>query len=411
MRTKKNARVLMIAPTPFFSDRGCHVRIFEEAKILQSLGYKVSLCTYHAGRDIHEIETHRIIRVPWYKKLSAGPSYHKFYIDLILLVYVIYHCLRNKPDIIHAHLHEGIVIGKIASLLFRLPLIADIQGSLTEELIQHRFIHPRGIMYHLFRLVERIVVIFPDVTLISSKSAFRNSPGWLRDAMVKAKLIIDGVDTDHFYPNISSDGLRARLGIPEKVKVVGYLGLLTDYQGVSVLIESIYHLVKISNKVHFLIMGYPNVEHYKEQVKRFGLEQFVTFTGRVPYEDAPRYLSVCDLAVSPKSDSTESNGKLMNYMAMGLPIIASNTSVNQEILGELGVYADVQDPTSFAQAMLQILSDDKRARSIGACMGEKARTEYSWRSLGIEISDIYQSMMSVCQPEQESELGIEESTI
>jgi len=72
---------MMIAPTPFFADRGCHVRIYEEARILQSLGNKVIIYTYHNGRNISGIKIKRIMNIPWYKKLEAGPSYHMFYLD------------------------------------------------------------------------------------------------------------------------------------------------------------------------------------------------------------------------------------------------------------------------------------------------------------------------------------------
>ena len=129
----------MIAPTPFFADRGCHVRILGEAKALIDLGHELILCTYFLGRDIEGIPVVRTLSVPWYNKLSAGPSWHKFYIDLLLLWKVVSVCRTFRPDVIHAHLHEGVVIGKIASRLFRIPLVADLQGSLTDELLAHRF--------------------------------------------------------------------------------------------------------------------------------------------------------------------------------------------------------------------------------------------------------------------------------
>ena len=120
----------MIAPTPFFADRGCHVRILGEAKALIEMGHQVTLCTYFLGRDVEGIPTARTMRVPWYGKLSAGPSWHKFYIDLLLLWTVLRTCRSFRPDIIHAHLHEGIVIGKIASVIFRIPLLRICRAAL-----------------------------------------------------------------------------------------------------------------------------------------------------------------------------------------------------------------------------------------------------------------------------------------
>ena len=77
MKTSRDGmRILIIAPTPFFADRGCHVRILEEARALMALGRQVTICTYHNGRDINGIDARRIVKIPWYSKLSAGPSFH-----------------------------------------------------------------------------------------------------------------------------------------------------------------------------------------------------------------------------------------------------------------------------------------------------------------------------------------------
>ena len=151
----RHKRILMIAPTPFFADRGCHVRIMGEAKALIALGNKVILCTYGLGRNVDGIPTERALAIPWYKKLSAGPSFHKLYIDVLLLWKALRICRRFRPDIIHAHLHEGIVIGKVASKVFGIPLVADLQGSLTDELLDHKFIPNVRWLVKLTRWIKR----------------------------------------------------------------------------------------------------------------------------------------------------------------------------------------------------------------------------------------------------------------
>ena len=127
----RTSRILMIAPTPFFADRGCHVRIYEEARALQAMGCQVEVCTYHLGDDRPGLTTHRTLRVPWYKKLSAGPSWHKLYLDVLLLfkAWSVAHKLR--PDVIHGHLHEGAAIGWVVGKLAGVPVVADFQGSLS----------------------------------------------------------------------------------------------------------------------------------------------------------------------------------------------------------------------------------------------------------------------------------------
>src|SRR5688572_28698065 len=135
----KISRVLILAPTPFFADRGCHMHIAEQAYALQKKGLEVLIATYHLGRDLNGLATVRSFRIPWYRKLGPGPSWHKFYVDPLLLLTAYKAAKKFKPDVIHAHLHEGAILGWLLRHLLKIPLVFDMQGSLTGELIAHNF--------------------------------------------------------------------------------------------------------------------------------------------------------------------------------------------------------------------------------------------------------------------------------
>ena len=77
-------RVLMIAPTSFFADYGCHVRILEEARILQKLGLSVKLVTYYKGRDLPGMDIERTRPTPWRAEYEVGSSRHKIAFDVLL---------------------------------------------------------------------------------------------------------------------------------------------------------------------------------------------------------------------------------------------------------------------------------------------------------------------------------------
>src|SRR5215216_2153792 len=66
--------ILMIAPTSFFADYGCHIRIWQEAKALQALGHRVVISTYHNGDDMPDLEIRRSWGVPWIKRAMVGSS-------------------------------------------------------------------------------------------------------------------------------------------------------------------------------------------------------------------------------------------------------------------------------------------------------------------------------------------------
>lgn len=206
-------RILMIAPTPFFADRGCHVRILGEAKALINLGHRLILCTYFLGRDVEGVPTERTVVIPWYNRLSAGPSWHKFYIDILLLLKVLHACRNFRPDIIHAHLHEGIVIGKIASLIFRIPLVADLQGSLTDELLAHKFLPNIRSIIRFVSWIERKINQMPAHLIVSSTQTAQACVNLYGIAAERVTSLMDGVDLDIYRPLERDISLQTSLGL------------------------------------------------------------------------------------------------------------------------------------------------------------------------------------------------------
>ena len=384
----KSFRILVVAPTPFFADRGCHVRILGEIKALNTLGHVTKVCTYHLGKDIEGIGTVRTLRIPWYNNLSAGPSIHKFYIDLLLLWEVLKTCRSFEPDIIHAHLHEGIVIGKIASLVFRVPLVADLQGSLTDEILDHKFIPRWPWLVSSVRWIEKQVNRMPYQLIASSTNTAQlvsDRFGIQRSTIVTIK---DGVDHEVFYPRPPDPSLRTSLGIGADDKVVVFIGVLSQYQGIDLLLECIPRILREFSHVKFLIIGFPDQE-YRQKAKAMGVDRDAIFTGKIPYAEAPRYLALGNIAVSPKMSTTEANLKLFTYMAMGLPTVVFDNPVNQEILGDLGVYAEDENATSFAAALVRLLQDETQAKALGEACYRKAFADYSWESAGRQLLAIY----------------------
>jgi glycosyltransferase involved in cell wall biosynthesis len=177
-----------------------------------------------------------------------------------------------------------------------------------------------------------------------------------------------------------------------KNSVVIFVGVLTEYQGVDVLIEAVPHVVQKVPESKFLIVGYPNEEHYRQRARDLGVQAWVHFTGKISYEDVPRYLSLADIAVSPKLSSTEANLKLFTYMAMGLPTVVFDNPVNREILGDVGVYAETVNSTALAEALVRVLKDKGWAKHLGILSRRKAVEEYSWSVVGKRLGDIYNSV-------------------
>ena len=389
---RKTYSVLMIAPTSFFADYGCHVRILEEALILRQMGNRVTICTYHNGRDVADLDIRRTMPILWRTGYEVGSSRHKMGFDVLLSLKALSVALRVRPDIIHGHIHEGALIGYTVSKLLGVPLVFDFQGSMTSEMIDHGFLNPEGSFYRPARWLEQQIVKLPSAIITSSQHAAELLTNDFHCPSDKIAAIPDCVNADFFAPGQSkqtSNALKATLGIPPERQVVVYLGLLAEWQGTGLLLQAAAQLISRRPNVHFLIMGFPAVETYRQQARKLGLDNHVTFTGKIPYEQAPSFLTLGDVAVAPKISTTEGSGKLLNYMAMGLPTVAFDLPVSREYLDSLGVYARLGNAASLADALETMLVDRERADALGQNLRQRAIERYSWTAAGEKIMDVY----------------------
>jgi len=388
----------MVAPTSFFSDYGCSVRILEEAKILQARGNKLTICTYRNGKDVPGLGIRRTLSIPFREHYEVGSSLHKIGFDLLLFWSVLFSALRQRPDVIHAHMHEGALIGLLVGRLLRIPMVFDFQGSLTGEMLDHRFLHKDSIFYRPLRWLETKIDRKSPAILTSSHNAKQLLIEEFGCRADKVHTVPDCVDTSAFFPPDSDEQAilaerKSYLGIAAERRVVAYLGLLADYQGTDALLEAAAHLIRQRPDVHFLIMGFPAVDQYQDKAIKLGVAGNVTLTGKVPYQKARDYLAVGDIAVAPKLSATEGSGKILNYMAMGLPTVAFDMPVSREYLGDLGIYATPADPHSLEQALYEGLFDDRHS-AIGKRLRQIAIEKYSWDRAADTILQAYHA---VCQ--------------
>lgn len=408
LRQSRHLNILMLAPTMFFADYGCHVRILEEAVILRQLGHRVTILAYPNGRDVAGLDVRRCWGVPFNYRVIVGSSRHKIYLDAMLALKAVGHVVRDRPHVIHAHLHEGGLLGWMLSRLIGAPLVFDFQGSLTGEMIDHHFLSgPDSRAYRPLRWLEHKIDHAAPVVLTSSQHAANLLEAEFGVPRSRIHALPDCVNADTFSPNVTSPedkaALRRALNIPISRPLFVYLGLLTEYQGIGLLLEATRELKTGGADFHLLVMGFPH-EGYQARAAALNLADRVTFTGKVAYEDAPRYLALGDFAVAPKVSATEGSGKLLNYMSMALPTLAFDLPVSREYLGDAGIYARDISARALAEGMTTLLTmPADRRHEIGRRLRERARSLYSWERAGTYLVDLYRQL---CQQHGELRHGV-----
>lgn len=335
--------------------------------------------------------------MPWKRGVMVGSSRHKLYFDLALLAAVQGAAKSFRPDVIHAHIHEGALLGWTVRQRRHVPLVFDYQGSMTAEMVDHHFVRADSPLLGPLKWLEHRIDKSADAVITSSHNAERALRASIGDRTDRISTVVDAVNTASFAPpstdleRMATMALKQSLGIPADRKVIAYLGLLAPYQGTDLLLEAASIIINEMGRrdVHFLIMGFPGVDTYRSQADRLGLGDWVSFPGRIPYADAPRYLAVGDVAVAPKLSETEGAGKIGNYMAMALPVVAFNTPISHEYLGKYGVYADRASSRSLAERLCALVDDPVWRRDLGCKLRETAIKSLSWEEATEQIEHVY----------------------
>lgn len=391
---ERRLRIMLLAPTRYFSDCGDHVRIYEEAKALIRCGHNVRIFTCPFGRDMPGVPTVRMSRIPWLKDMQVHPSWYKPCVDMLMSGQALKFARTFRPHVIHAYGHEGAWVGGRLRKRLGIPLVFDYQGSLTGEMVEQGFAR-EGSLLHRFNswLERRLNVRSADLVLAGSGPVVRNLVGQWGVAQERVVLLADGVDTALFRP-YPREKVRAKLRLPPGVPLVVYLGELAANQGIDTLLSSIVLLKSKGSPIRFLIMG-GGEEAYRVKAFELGIDRMILFTGTIDYAKAPIYLCAGDIAVSPKTSLIESNGKLLNYMACGLPTVAFDMAANRELLGDVGVYATYADSSDLAVKLNWLMGNkDERAR-LSRLGRETAERLHTLDDRGRALGQIYRTRLGM----------------
>ena len=201
-------------------------------------------------------------------------------------------------------------------------------------------------------------------------------------AMVK---IAPGIDVDHFKP-VDAASLRAELGLTNK-RVIVSVGRLVHRKGQDHLIESMPAILKVHPDAHLLLVGKgPYLEHLAKLVAKNGLQDSVSFIGRIQYAELPAYICCGDIFAMPSRSrlmGLEVEGLGIVYLeasACGLPVIAgkSGGAPDAVVAGTTGLVVDGTNNEEIAKAAIALLSDPSKAQSMGAAGRQWIIDEWRW---------------------------------
>ncbi len=379
----------MIAPNPFFVDRGFSVLVYEQARALIERGVHVEVVSYHSGRDVEGFRIHRAARFPGYAEGRIGPSLTRLPLWVLLLIKTFLVARRTRPDLLHGHIHEGVLIAAIVSRLLGIPFVFDYQGSLSLEMSEKGFVRYESLPFRAIAFIEGFIDRLAPLVLVRSPMMEDDLTTRFGLDVKRVRKVMDGADPNSFAPRAADPVLRAGLGIAEHATVLGYLGLLSEQQGIGRMLRAFPDVLAEQPESHLLVIGYP-VEGWDGMARGLGIAERVTFAGRVEYSMAADYLALADLTIAPKSSKTEGNAKVYNYMSMALPVVAIDSAGNRELLGDDGFYAACGEPAVLASTIVNALRHREEWEARGQRLRKRLIERFTWDAVGSRLIATYQ---------------------
>ncbi len=388
-------RVLFLVenlPSPF--DR----RVWQEATALREAGYAVTIiCPTGKGCESYfdEIDGIAIYRYDLPLEAAGALGYAIEYSAALAHTFLLaWRVLFTRGfDVIHACNPPDLffLIGAFFKL-FGKKFVFD-HHDINPELYEAKF-GRRDFFWKLMVWLERLTFQVADVSIATNES-------YRRIAVERGRMSPDRVYIVRSGPSLE----RLRVVPPDpslkraRRHLVGYVGVMGRQEGIDLLLQAVRAIVRDHGRgdVHFgLGGGGTSLGERRALAAELGVADYVTFTGRVPDGDLLAMLNTADVCVNPdianEMNDKSTMNKVMEYMALGKPIVQFDLTEGRYSAREASLYARRNDPADLAAKILELLDDPERRAAMGAYGRRRVENELEWRYEVPRLRAAYRSL-------------------
>jgi glycosyltransferase involved in cell wall biosynthesis len=374
-------KVLIIVenlPVPFDS------RVWKEANSLYKDGYEVTvLCPRGKGysKNYEVLDNIRVYRHPMPREGNSPSGYVREYAWALFweILYAWWIFLRHGFHVIQGcNPPDDIFVVALPFKLFGVKYIFDHHDA-NPELYFSKY-EREDFFYKIQVWLEKLSYRFADVVMATNAS-YRNlaiTRGGL--APENVFIVRNGPDLETFKPVPPVATLKYG-----KPYLVGYVGTMSIQEGLDILLDVAQHIKESGRRdVHFTCVGGgPGLPGLRQLVKDKSLEDTVSFTGRIPDKDLLEILSTADVCVNPdkpcKMNDISTMIKIMEYMALGKPIVQFDLTEGRFSAGEASLYSDNQNQVpDFAAKILWLLENPDARKTMGQLGRKRVEQELAW---------------------------------
>ncbi len=271
--------------------------------------------------------------------------------------------LKARYDIIHVHsVPDFEVFATILPKLMGARVILDIHDIVPEFYASKFKVKERSLVFRWLLLLEKLSIAYSDHVIISNH-------------LWRSKLIQRSVQPDKCtaiinYPDLSIFSRRPHRGPTNGDFIMCYPGTLNWHQGVDLAISAMALVRRKTRRCKFVIIGDgPDREKLKMMIRLNRLDDCVTMTGLVPLEQVAERMATIDLGVVPKRNDAFGDEafstKIMEFMAMGVPVVVSKTRIDQHYFNEhLVQFVEPESAEDLAAKILELASDPAKCEAL-----------------------------------------------
>lgn len=379
-------KILMVAPHPFFQERGTPIAVRLVAETLCDLGHTVDLLVYHEGSDISAagLRLFRAGRPPGIGAVPIGISWQKLVCDIWLVRRMIGLLRAGRYDVIHAT-EEAVFPAAVLSRLLKKKLVYDMDSSLSDQsTTKWKLLRP---LRPLLERIENGVVRRADLVLPVCEDLADKVRHAARSGAVH---VLPDVPVGDNAGTTTVDDLRTLIDADSLVCL--YVGNLEAYQGIDLMLDGFAACA--AQNVELVVIGgeAQHIDVSRRRAESLGIDARVHFLGPRPIDQLPGYLEQSDILISPRALGQNTPMKVYSYMNAGRAILATRIRSHTQVLDE--ACASLVEPTAAGLAAgLERLGTDESLRGrLGAAAKEKVEREYSLPAYRRRLSAAYASL-------------------
>jgi len=383
-------RILVVAPQPFYQDRGTPIALRQVLEALGGLGYQVDVLTFPVGQDI-ELPGVRIFRAgnPFrIHGVPVGLSARKLLLDLSLITALRSRLEQDRYTCVHA-VEEAAFPAAVLSRRHGIPLLYDMQSSLPEQLCQHLAFRFPPIRWVL-ELAERWLLRRSNLVVGSIGLAERVRR--IAPATEVREWRYSGRPTESDPEEACA--LRRRLGLGPRQPVVLYSGTFEEYQGLDELVAAIPAVLAEFPDAVFVLVGAepgtgPAANGTAAALLASGALRVI---GRQPRPAMAPYHAMADVLVSPRSYGGNLPLKVLDYLAAGRPIVATDLPTHRTVLNEERAVLVRPEAGAIAEGIIKVLRDPGRAARLADAARRYAAEHLAWHAWEHYVGQLYEDV-------------------